>query len=69
MTNVAEDREQIRAMIMYKQFQSKNNQESILTALDEVDKPVSSTEIKQHLDQKAFNKTKSKAEDEKIVRQ
>ncbi len=40
-------------MILYKQRQSKANQESLLEALDELDKWSSSTEIKHYLDQKA----------------
>ena len=49
-------------MIQYKQSQSKGNQESIVVALEELDKPVSSNEIKQHLDQKALQKAQSEAD-------
>jgi hypothetical protein len=48
-------------MIEYKQTQSKSNQESIIDALEELDKPVSSKEIKQYLDLKAVQKAKSQA--------
>ena len=49
-------------MIEYKQSQSKNNQESILVVLDELDKSLSSAEIKQYMDQKSLRKAKSEAE-------
>ena len=61
MTNV-QYQDQIRSMIQYKQSQSKGNQESIIVSLEELDKPVSSNEIKQHLDQKALQKAQSEAD-------
>jgi hypothetical protein len=48
-------------MIEYKQSQSKSNQESIVDALEELDKPVSSKEIKRYLELKALEKAKSEA--------
>jgi hypothetical protein len=41
-------------MIRYKQTQSKSNQDSIVYALEEFDKPVSSNDVKLYLDQKAL---------------
>src|SRR4051812_11545006 len=54
--------DQFRSMIEYKQSQSKNNQESILFVLHGLDKPVSTTEIKQYLDQKSRHNAQSQAE-------
>jgi len=61
MTNVVKE-EQIKAMLNYKQTQSKSNAETILDALDKLEKPSSSTEIKQYLDNKAFSKAQEEAE-------
>lgn len=61
MTN-ARYQDQSRSMIEYKQSQSKNNQESIFVVLHELDKPVSTTEIKQYLDQKSLHNAESQAE-------
>jgi hypothetical protein len=41
-------------MIRYKQTQSKSNQDSIVYASEEFDRPVSSNDVKLYLDQKAF---------------
>jgi len=49
-------------MIQSKQRQSKNNQESLLDALDKLDRWASSTEIKHHLDQKASSKAREDAQ-------
>ena len=48
-------------MIEYKQSQSKSNQDSIIDALEELDKPVLSKEIKRYLESKALEKAQSEA--------
>ena len=54
--------ERIRAMLTYKQIQSKSNAETVLVAFDEIGKPASSTEIKRYLDQKALSKAQEEVE-------
>lgn len=60
MTHVGE--ENIKAMLRYKQLESENNSEVILTSLDDLSIPLSSTEIKKHIDQQALQKAKAYAE-------
>jgi hypothetical protein len=60
VTNVSN--EQINNMISNRLNQKKDNREAVLIALDELDRPVSSNEIKQYLDQKASEKAKSEAQ-------
>ncbi len=57
------EKQKIRAMLKFKQRQSENNAKQILNALDDLSRPVSSAEIKQHIHQKDLEKAKEDAED------
>jgi hypothetical protein len=60
MTHV--EKEKIRAMLNYKHLESENNSEIILSALYDLSRLVSSTEIEQYIRQNALKKAKDEAE-------
>src|SRR5215212_5115969 len=62
-----EKQKKTMAMLKFKQRQSENNSEQILNALDDLARPVSSAEIKQHIHQKDLEKAKEDAEDADVT--